>query len=1551
MNTTTLPNTSMKDLETAEFLGVDSSNEEAYRAEPFFRVLGHGGGGWMTLASAIWYSIANDMLGAKAEVLRSDEEVLSNNQTTFDIRFGVRVSKGPKNNYTVWLPIQHQGIRPYSMFGRVEWDSCNPDALLPKIDQVLPGLLNIEAPVDRILSMPDINLSDEQLGFPEASIDDIKKVVRRVRVTSRPLTRASLVPSLLTNSELDSFMDGSADRYVKRKVLRVLLEKRACTVFIELLVSEAAATHICQGPPQMNLLAGYFVLAQETDWLWGSGTRWMHHVQPISNIAKANSESSMPTMPRTDDHGLTVDGSGVLMWVPTTDNTQFVEAEIEQGGLQPNGEWTPHDMIDPERNEYIQVPGPNGRLVRRRRPRGNNRLLYTDWHLSLMSFTDDNGMVELLDMSMFRKANPGQLANILKMDLNNERVIEYLHYSVQRASENGVSVTNDASWYAPYLSEQQGAELTSILNSGDLRGWLRELRAKLVAANVSRQGAAGPLTPDQHDRLESMMGSFTIDNVSPNSPVQFLRALGAFLRKQYEWVNANQNDLFGRYAVLTTLREMATLTVIANYAGQHQALADLARVEADKCEHPNVQPIADVEIKDIPYVSGSVELFPHQVKAWNYISTNPENLVLDVSAGGGKTFLALLDIAFHLKKGMRWPLVACPENLIKNYIADAAFLFKGRMNMVVVNNTSFNSPEWGEDRLMELIQSAPVNTIFLTDFNFMIPRRGSKRMRRVVYGTQTLEISLNTEFLKRVPWGGIWIDESHLTKNPSGSINKELMRLTAPIKVRRQLSGTYISDNLTDVVGQFAMLNPQAFGTMQDFVSEYYTGGKSSAPLPGSQQLIRNRMSKSALVVTIRRKEWAALLPRRSDSFWAVEMTSNQRKVYQRILVQQRQDLIERMKEDPELAGLLENGARQADDPNEDRDAALDRLLGFYLQRLEQFVTAPGSDPLGSSLQGEDAVSPKLGKLVEILRNHVKNKIKGKVLIWTQYVESAASIFRSLPPDLASACVHYTAANEDSCVSEFRSNPKKLFLVGCEKSMNTGHNYQFCSRTVRLETVWNWGTLEQGEARTNRPTLDDPRRHENGGQGIFYDWIFCNKSMDVTKNARMLSKMIATIKFYETGRAYAQLPDLPLVKLSQDNIFEMNDWRDGEKGCLAYFEAYQEYAAIEQEEFDKYLKDPSNRLEPYTLEEGEILPGSGILKNIPYIPQMRLFGAEQLGLVPLIEYMQSTTVKKGKKTLTLAEDPDWDPAGLKVHTEFGDCVASGFNRSSGAAKTIRVVTPSGKTESVPTTMVWVITKESASGEDVRSRIAKQIGVKTMKVVVPQVPETPKQLKKLKVVPPKETEVVPDADGGFPVWCETYNHFLSLVVNDIDEDVKAAMPQLKKLGFFEVPDYYYTKVANARVLSRWIDAVSAKLEIHPVFLKSLQEDAARWAKTGKTMEQFAMGLAAAGRKTFLREQVKPAPKGVIKPYLIAHEGRVFLCLNQLVNAASLTKVRNLAVSGVKWNLVSSELWAFFASKTEAQSVIKELFNKFNITNRKELLEGFAKARVIKVVKME
>ena len=164
----------------------------------------------------------------------------------------------------------------------------------------------------------------------------------------------------------------------------------------------------------------------------------------------------------------------------------------------------------------------------------------------------------------------------------------------------------------------------------------------------------------------------------------------------------------------------------------------------------------------------------------------------------------------------------------------------------------------------------------------------------------------------------------------------------------------------------------------------------------------------------------------------------------------------------------------------------------------------------------------------------------------------------------------------------------------------------------------------------------------------------------------------------------------------------------------------------------------------------------------------------------------------------------------------------------------------------------------------------------------------------------------------------------------------------------MPDYSYAKPANWKVLRAWVDRVQKRMEIHPEYLARLEEDIDAW-RQGKTAEKFAYGLASSGRKTFLLAQKQRLPAGMIKPYLVCHNQKIFLCLNVVVNAASFQKVRAAAVTGISWKTVTGEHWCLVANKQAAQGVAKQLFASYDIVNRDDLLKEFAAVRVIKINK--
>jgi hypothetical protein len=1554
-------------------INLDKSKLHALEESTMLGAFGSPGG--LVRAYAYAKNQFSQMLGGSPIARLENEDDMAkeyNRLTDKELAELIRIRKVNKG-FLVYMP---SFSVPSIMDIYPEFFNINANQLKAQIEAKIPGVWNLESPVDINIGNLAAGLEKVFATLPDADPEighDCEIAIRGFRLIGAPGVKA--FNDRMGEGQLEVLKKTLPDNGYSRSLVVTAWSARIWHAFAEYFISDVMAEYITQEEGdgiKYNQLVEY-VSRLQADVFKKNGngeSSYSPHIVAVSKIASDNEQTGIILQPQTNDQDLSVTNKGIITWIPRESiSPEFVEAAIEEGGMQPDGDWTRQDTVDPESNEYVTDTSRDGRQVRKLKPRGQNMLMYVDWHNGKMAYTGENASVRIRDISMFRPVQANQILAYLKASLVDTasistQVSKAFAFAKDHGKRLGFKLPSGPEYSDPYTSIEDMGNARQKFENKDVWG---SMAIAIDALNQAYSNRRSPneerdLTPEEYQTLhgwvEQHQSHPTMTLLSKTSPSGVLRAIFEYYSKVLVEVEKNPDAAFGSLSVPSMLDTIGTLKVLIHYG------SNLHEVEAKDLEerkayiNPDLDPIDDIEMPNIPYVSGSVELMPHQVKVWNYLKNKPKNAVFSVDAGGGKTLLGLMYAAYLIGEGLvKRPLVLCPQNLVSNYINDAVWIFAGKMNVVNISSAALQDKRWGEEKLIELCKGAPVNTIFVTDYDFIAPKGNSTRLVNFTYGNTDVKISLNAEFLKRVPWDMCIMDESHFLKTRNGNRNREVMRLISSIPYKVQMSGTYISDSLTDVVGEYGLIDPQAFGDTAAFAERYFDEGNiRNAPIPMAQKLIRDKMAETSSFISVSRKEWAALLPRRQDVFYPVEMTEAQKLVYLAILKETRAEFDIALNENPILRNSFKTGARDADadeqeeDSDDNLDDLLDGPLNFYLARLEGFLTAPTADPLGKSLTGKDSISPKTLKTISIIKQHLNSGTVGKIIVWTQYVNSATAVYEALPADLQEQAIHYVSANGDELLAQFVSNPKKKILVGCEKSINTGHNLQVVSRIIRLETVWNYGTLEQGESRMNRPTMNDPRMEENGGHGIHFDWVFVDRSIDVTKNSRMFSKLIATVKFYNSNSPeYMNLEAPPPLRLTKKNIFNINDWQDPEGGCREFFQAYEQYQQIQEREYATFRDSPQCRKEGYTMPTGKVLPDSGFLMKMPYTPRMQLYGAESLGLVPFLEYV--STNKRAKNAPIMWDDPNWSPEGLSVHTAYGDCIAKDYNSvSGGKPNTIRVTTPDGSTASVPLAACWVITKPSISGLDVRSMIAKKVGAKDTPVVPKEVDVGRKTGKTNKRLPEKDPE---GKLGGFELFVMSYDNYPGLAVDAENENVVAAEKQLKAYGFLPAQKYYDARVLSPKALGAWIAAVEKKVKIEPKYRKRLMADLELWTEH-KDIQKFLQALSKGQRTNFNLEQIKAAPAGVIKPYLYIvgqkQSSVVNICLNARVNAASLSKVKSVAVPGVKWTGPwGGELQAFFKSKQDMQTALKKMFAEFDIENKKEVLADFNNLRVTNTTK--
>ncbi len=1002
--------------------------------------------------------------------------------------------------------------------------------------------------------------------------------------------------------------------------------------------------------------------------------------------------------PRMSEDHLTLHPDGMMLYIPDTYEVESYEGMMNQNLDPDDGELCYNNPKYENLRWHESAVGEEFVAKRKNTQSPDNRLLLVDWLNNKLAYTNTAGVQSVLDLERCVPVNMSHVYRSLnvamygtKKNSASDLAWSMLTSAVKRGKDlaaglDAKSVFNHAmspeelEMLPKVLNSYQFKELFQFLESGDIEQAFHALWSGM--ANTLHWGNH-TTTKEDFSKMcpwfEENADDVKLYQFAAKDGLPFLRGFGTLFKEAAKLSLENYARVVNEKSVLSGLRELALLTMIDKYLDVFPQVKAADGNLRSVYLQPKLMGAKYVP-QDMPLVKTGdtpekcLTLMPHQARGADYLSNSPPYAILNVPAGGGKTLTIITNILFELGKGkVKRPLVLCPDHLIKDYVKEANFATNGRLNVICINGESLNS--WGEELLLKLVKNAPINTIVVSSYDFL-----KNRMVKTMYGREMLNISLNCELLRQMSFDGCWMDEVQWLRKVNLR-STSVGRLMAEIPFKRIASGTLVVDQLTDIANEYGTLDPTVFGTPDRFIETYaqsMSGGKVMTWKPGAERAVNDLMSQHAMVINASRREWAALLPPRKERIHFVEMTEAQRGLYDSIL----EETLAKLKlEDPELYNLLVSSMDDEDSGN------LESLLGPYLARLEQFLTSPAEDDASDALPDADKVSPKAKQIEAIIREHIKNKTPGKILIFTSYIASAKTIFEHLPPDLRGMCIHYKASEKFKCAEEFERNPNKIIMVGVEQSMNTGLNFQIASRLIRCESVWSPGVLEQGESRINRPQLKgtDPRTN------IFLDWVVVNKTIDVTKIGRLIGKLVSMAKFenpYET--AYQALPDVPLISMSLASLRSENDFKEELSDHLAGFNALRK---VQELDFEAYRKDPKIDKTFKTVKPGKDLEGAALLSEVPYVSGMDLFGAEDLGLTKFYDYVR------------VHHDAEANPQGLMCHTEWGDGeVTAGFKNS------LRIRLASGELVSVRKMSAFIITKTSTSTKTMRSQLAKLAGL-------------------------------------------------------------------------------------------------------------------------------------------------------------------------------------------------------------------------------------------------
>ncbi|PMC68255.1 helicase SNF [Fusobacterium nucleatum] len=272
------------------------------------------------------------------------------------------------------------------------------------------------------------------------------------------------------------------------------------------------------------------------------------------------------------------------------------------------------------------------------------------------------------------------------------------------------------------------------------------------------------------------------------------------------------------------------------------------------------------------------------------------------------------------------------------------------------------------------------------------------------------------------------LDESQNIKNINSQTTKAVLLLNA--KKRVALSGTPIENNLLELYSLFRFLNPEMFGSVQEFTNDYIVPIQKYSDTSTIEEL-----RKKIYPFLLRRikKEVLADLPDKIEKLVYVDMNDEHRRFYE-----------ERRKY---YYSLLEK--------NTSSQGNFDKF--FVLQainELRHIVSSP-------ELESKKIVSSKKEVLIENVIEAIENN--HKVLVFVNYLSSIESICDSLKENKIKY-LKMTGQTKDrqNLVDKFQNDSRYKVFVMTLKTGGVGLNL-VSADTIFIYDPW-WNTTVENQA-------------------------------------------------------------------------------------------------------------------------------------------------------------------------------------------------------------------------------------------------------------------------------------------------------------------------------------------------------------------------------------------------------------------------------------------------------------------------------------------------------
>ena len=294
------------------------------------------------------------------------------------------------------------------------------------------------------------------------------------------------------------------------------------------------------------------------------------------------------------------------------------------------------------------------------------------------------------------------------------------------------------------------------------------------------------------------------------------------------------------------------------------------------------------------------------------------------------------------------------------------------------------------------------------------------------------------ETFKTRKWECVVLDESQNIKNTAAQTTAAVMMLDAAH--RFALSGTPMENNLTELYSLFRFLNPTMFGSLDDFNASYTSPIQKFGDKDASESLRRKIFP---FILRRLKKDVLKELPDRIDQTIYVEMSENQKRLYDQRRLSYRKQIDE---------AIARDGVQKS------------QFIMFQaLNELRRIASVPESASDGR------VSSPKIDELIDSLEASVSNGHKAVVFFnFLSGLDIVASRLDRLGIQFETMTGSSSANARKKSVERFQGDPDCMVMLLTLKVGGVGLNLTAADTVYIFEPWWNKAAEEQAINRLHR---------------------------------------------------------------------------------------------------------------------------------------------------------------------------------------------------------------------------------------------------------------------------------------------------------------------------------------------------------------------------------------------------------------------------------------------------------------------------------------------------